>query len=374
MQFASQLPQRRHSHSRYVGTRLQVASQKQLHSSMQDWQLSFGRAGQVSMTTDVNVEVPITKLDSTTFDAAINATRKLAVVKFFAPWCRACKSIALEYKKTATSYKADADFFEVDISKSKDLCKSKQAIMIPSIQFYIPGMGCVDRFQLSARGRGKLNKKLDAFLGSASIEELRALDPTVLNPLVRFKQLMGAIEAIQKAPNYLQGKSMVPMLSEEQQEDIKRLFHWLDINGDGVIDQEELEVARQTLLSTGCNLDTADFKSDEVYSTVVAANDDSMLDETTFLRIMAKRITEEIKNADTLHDTFRAIDKDGNGFIEVAELVEAVKNISSALRENDTDFVAATEESVEQLFKGFDIDDSQLIDYEEFVNMVVGRA
>jgi len=216
-----------------------------------------------------------------------------------------------------------------------------------------------------------LRNKLDALLGSASIEDLRTLDPAVLKPLVHFKQLRGAVEAIQNAPKYLKHKDMVKFLGKQQKEDIKGLFHRLDRNGDGVIDAEDIESAIATLLSTGCKLDAAEFTVDDLCNTVMAANDDHMLDETAFLRMMAKRTTEEVMNADTLYDTFRSIDKDGNGVIGATELSETVTAITNA---DDMDADAASEENVKHLVRAFDTEGSGLVDYKEFVNMVVGRC
>jgi len=103
----------------------------------------------------------------------------------------------------------------------------------------------------------------------------------------------------------------------------------------------------------------------------MAANDDHMLDETAFLRMMAKRTTEEVMNADTLYDTFRSIDKDGNGVIGATELSETVTAITNA---DDMDADAASEENVKHLVRAFDTDQSGLVDYKQFVNMVVGRC
>jgi Ca2+-binding EF-hand superfamily protein len=333
----------------------------------------------VAVAQDSDPEVLVTKLDSNTFNSAIAATGKLAVVKFFAPWCRACKAIELEYKKTAKSYKggadsSSADFYEVDISKDKELCKRQQVMAFPSIQFYVPGIGCVERFTITPRKRGELRQRLDALLGSASIDELRAVDPDLLKPLVRFKELMGAMEVIQNAPKYLTQKNMANFLSEEQKEEIKGLFKWLDHNRDGVIDAEDIETARTMLMSTGCKWDAACFPVDELLSTVLAANDNSMIDENAFLRMMSKRATEEITDAETLHGTFNSIDKDGDGALDVSELFECVTKMNNALcQDDDMPVGPMNREQVEQLFRAFDFDESGLIHYEEFVNMLVGR-
>merc|ERR1719399_2130033 len=47
---------------------------------------------------------------------------RLMVIKVFAPYCAACRAIQAKYKRTAKN-NAEIDFFEVDFSKSKPLCK-----------------------------------------------------------------------------------------------------------------------------------------------------------------------------------------------------------------------------------------------------------
>ena len=51
------------------------------------------------------------------------------------------------------------------------------------------------------------------------------------------------------------------------------------------------------------------------------------VDEAAFLRVMAQRASDEIKDTDALLATFKALDLDGNGVLEVNEIVEALANV-----------------------------------------------
>ena len=63
----------------------------------------------------------------------------LVVVKFFASWCRACKTIEPKFKRLANDFKGTGTFYEVEFSANKDLCKSLDIKKLPCAQLYEHG-------------------------------------------------------------------------------------------------------------------------------------------------------------------------------------------------------------------------------------------
>lgn len=319
----------------------------------------------------------VTLLDSASFFSKIPSTDKLAVVKFFAPWCQTCKRIGPEFTKVAKAYDGKVDFYEVNFKQSKDIIKAEQVLVLPTIRFYAPNVGCVDRFSLTFAKRKKLTQKLEGILASGNLQKLRALDPEVLSPIVRFKELVGAVQAIRKAPEYLKEKD-IDFITDRQKEHLRDLFRLLDRDGNGVIDPSEFAGVCSALEAGIGNTEAVEAcargdEHDFFKVMMEAAGDDTMLEvnEAAFLRLMAHRLKEEAVKEDTLLDTFKALDVDGSGTVEVHELVEVIRGVQGALGEDLGDL---SNEKMEELFEAFDLDQQPVsVNYEEFVNMVVGR-
>ena len=165
----------------------------------------------------------VTALDEASFRPTLDACDRLAVVKFYAPWCRTCKQVGPIFAKTAEKYRDRAHFFEVDFSSHRMVSRENQVLLLPTIQFFVPGLiGCVERFTLTYPAK-LLSTQLDAFLADGKLDQLRALDPEALSPLVRFKELHGAVQALKKAPEYLKEKEAT-WVTEQQQSEMKALF------------------------------------------------------------------------------------------------------------------------------------------------------
>lgn len=63
---------------------------------------------------------------------------RLMVVKFFAPWCRTCKSIKAKYEKLARE-RDDIAFYEVSFVAAKPVCKHCGITYLPTMHVYSKG-------------------------------------------------------------------------------------------------------------------------------------------------------------------------------------------------------------------------------------------
>ena len=55
--------------------------------------------------------------------AEAQALNRLCVVKVYAPWCKTCRAIEPKYKRVAKANSDEIDFYEVNFSECKPLCK-----------------------------------------------------------------------------------------------------------------------------------------------------------------------------------------------------------------------------------------------------------
>ena len=172
----------------------------------------------------------VTLLDEFSFDTEITPSDRLSVVKFFAPGCQQCRSIASEYDRVARLFADRAAFYEVDLRRAKTVFRNEQVLLTPTIHFYLGQAGCVERFVLGFTNRQELSNRLEAILQPENLEQLRILDRTALSSIVRLKELLGAVQAVNSAPEYLKAQD-VQWLTAQQKSEIKILFQWLDRNG-----------------------------------------------------------------------------------------------------------------------------------------------
>ncbi|RZB49559.1 Calmodulin-like protein 8 isoform B [Glycine soja] len=79
-----------------------------------------------------------------------------------------------------------------------------------------------------------------------------------------------------------------------------------------------------------------------------------------FLNLMARKM-KETEAEEELKEAFRVFDKDHDGYISPSELRSVMRTIGEKV----------TDEEVEQMVKEADLDGDGLIDYEEFVRMML---
>ena len=117
---------------------------------------------------------------------------KLVAIKFYASWCRACKSIAPKralgasipstrsvarrgpsvfspygrFERLAKEFTGDeAQFFEIEFSANKDLCRRLEIKKLPCVQFFRGSEGCVDTVMCGPSKFPGVRVKLEELLG-----------------------------------------------------------------------------------------------------------------------------------------------------------------------------------------------------------------
>ena len=94
---------------------------------------------------------------------------------------------------------------------------------------------------------------------------------------------------------------------------------------------------------------------------------------------VTRLLSQEILDPQSLLDTFAALDINGNGVLEVSELVGVLSAMQAASSDNEAGgpgafFGEIGSQKVGQLLRAFDLEDQKCsVNYEEFVNMVAGR-
>ena len=116
--------------------------------------------------------------------------RRLVVVKYYSPQCKACLKIAAKYRRLALDLADDVDCFEVDTVASRPLVKFMNVTKVPSIQIFDPAgivrLGdspCMpqdfDRVRHKidvARTSIKRRRKIHAWVGTSYGDELTRIN------------------------------------------------------------------------------------------------------------------------------------------------------------------------------------------------------
>jgi len=108
---------------------------------------------------------------------------ELVIIKFFAPWCRACKALEPKYKQVAADeryVKLPIVFAQLDVTHNKEFIKSLGILALPSVQFYAGPLGLVENFPCGPSKVPILKRKLADFVNAN-------VDPKTLE--IQFKEV-----------------------------------------------------------------------------------------------------------------------------------------------------------------------------------------
>lgn len=91
-------------------------------------------------------------------------------------------------------------------------------------------------------------------------------------------------------------------------------------------------------------------------------DDNGSIDFTEFLTMMEQMLKQAETEDDEIREAFRVFDKNGDGFISAAELRHVMTRLGEKL----------TEDEVDEMIRGADLDNDGQIDWNEFIRMMVG--
>lgn len=149
---------------------------------------------------------------------------------------------------------------------------------------------------------------------------------------------------------------MTENLTEEQIAEFKEAFLIFDKDGDGSISTKELGTVMRSL---GQNPTEEEL---EIMIREVDEDGSGTIDFKEFLGLIAKKM-QDCDSEDDLVDAFRAFDIDGNGCISANELKYVLANVGEKL----------TEEEIEEMIRETDTDGDGLIDYKEFIRILIAQ-
>ena len=161
----------------------------------------------------------------------VDGAKELSVVFFYANWCRNCKAVMPVYKRLEREF-SGADFYKVNFKAEKELSYNERVFSFPTVHFYLPGIGRVGRCVLTAKeAEPRLRAGLARFLGGSEgaprqLQLLQELRTEVLRPIVRYKDLVGAlrgladVQALSTAPP---NKAMAGLRDAVERDEVSRL-------------------------------------------------------------------------------------------------------------------------------------------------------
>ena len=143
-------------------------------------------------------------------------------------------------------------------------------------------------------------------------------------------------------------------ITDEQRKDLQDIFDQFDKDKDGKISGKELANA---MFSMGQN--PTDDEINEMMREV-DLNQDGKIDFDEFMILMTKS-SPETQAEEEVINAFRVFDKEGNGLIASSELKHIMMTIGDKM----------SQEEAEEMVNEADIDEDGMINYEEFVRMMM---
>lgn len=145
-------------------------------------------------------------------------------------------------------------------------------------------------------------------------------------------------------------------ITDEQRKEFQDIFDQFDKDKDGQITERELANAMYSL---------GQMPTDEEVRQMIQEvdiNNDGKIDLDEFITLMTKN-SPDTQTEDEVINAFRVFDKEGNGLISSSELKHIMMTIGDKM----------TEEEAEEMVTEADIDEDGMINYEEFVRMMMAK-
>ena len=146
-------------------------------------------------------------------------------------------------------------------------------------------------------------------------------------------------------------------ISPELKKQYQDAFEMFDKDKDGTISAKELANVMETLIGQKPSMDEINSMIKEV-----DLNSDGKIELEEFITLMMKNNPDSQQEEEVIN-AFRVFDKEGNGLIQTDELKHIMMTIGDKM----------TEAGADEMIHEADIDDDGVINYEEFVRMMMAR-
>uniref|UniRef100_A0A7R9VUF0 Thioredoxin domain-containing protein n=1 Tax=Pseudictyota dubia TaxID=2749911 RepID=A0A7R9VUF0_9STRA len=93
---------------------------------------------------------------------------RIVIVRFFAPWCKACRAAAPFFRKMAGDFSPDVKFVELPLTK--DNAYLHEGLGVPSVPFahiYHPDVGLVEEMKMNKKDFPAVQKVLEDYLAGS---------------------------------------------------------------------------------------------------------------------------------------------------------------------------------------------------------------
>jgi calmodulin len=147
--------------------------------------------------------------------------------------------------------------------------------------------------------------------------------------------------------------------TDYDEDDFLDAFRVFDLNGDGRITDKELNYVLKEL---GIKMNKKDI---EKMINELDKDKNGTIEYSEFVQMMTMPASREADEFE-LREAFRCIDTDGNGYISREELKQAVEKIMSTDKK-------ISMQDVEEMMREADVDGNGLIDFDEFVRILVDK-
>ncbi|XP_011703020.1 PREDICTED: calmodulin-beta-like isoform X1 [Wasmannia auropunctata] len=145
-------------------------------------------------------------------------------------------------------------------------------------------------------------------------------------------------------------------LTEDQVAEFKEAFMLFDKDEDGTITMAELGVVMRSLGQRPSETELRDMVNE------VDQDGNGTIEFNEFLQMMSKKM-KSADGEDELREAFRVFDKNNDGLISSKELRHVMTNLGEKL----------SEEEVDDMIKEADLDGDGMVNYEEFVSILMSK-
>ncbi|XP_042557368.1 calmodulin-like [Dipodomys spectabilis] len=148
-----------------------------------------------------------------------------------------------------------------------------------------------------------------------------------------------------------------PVLTETQMAQLKKAFSLFDKDGAGVIKTRDVGTLLRSLGQNPTEAEVQDLLGQ------VDPDGQGTVALPVLAAVMASRGSVAVESKEEIREAFRVFDKDGSGFVSAAELRQVLTTLGEKL----------TDLEVDEMIREADIDGNGLLNYEEFVQMMMAK-